>query len=95
MFEAVHGSAPRMVEEGRAQYAEPSSIIKAAALLLNHIGYAKESQKLEMALDICSQYERKLRITGRPDGATGSDFAHYIVETVQSPDLEKKWQSYQ
>ena len=95
MFEAVHGSAPRMVEEGRAQYAEPSSIIKAAALLLNHIGYAKESRKLEMALDICSQYERKLRITGRPDGATGSDFAHYIVETVQSPDLEKKWQSYQ
>lgn len=95
MFEAVHGSAPRMVEEGRAQYAEPSSIIKAAALLLNHIGYAKESKKLEMALDICSQYERKLRITGRPDGATGSDFAHYIVETLQSPDLEKKWQSYQ
>ena len=95
MFEAVHGSAPRMVEEDRAQYAEPSSIIKAAALLLNHIGYAEESKKLEMALDICSQYEKKLRITGRPDGATGADFAHYIVETVQSPNLESKWQSYQ
>jgi len=95
MFEAVHGSAPRMVEEDRAQYADPSSIIKAAALLLNHIGYAEESKKLEMALDICSQYEKKLSITGRPDGAAGADFAHYIVETVQSPDLESKWQSYQ
>jgi len=95
MFEAVHGSAPRMVKEDRAQYADPSSIIKAAALLLNHIGYAEESKKLEMALDICSQYEKKLSITGRPDGAAGADFAHYIVETVQSPDLESKWQSYQ
>ena len=28
MFEAVHGSAPRMVKEGRAQYADPSSMIK-------------------------------------------------------------------
>jgi len=95
MFEAVHGSAPRMVKEGRAQYADPSSIIKGAALLLNHIGYTEQSKKLEMALDICSQYERKLRITGRSDGSTGAKFADYIVETLQSPDLENKWQSYQ
>jgi isocitrate dehydrogenase (NAD+) len=95
MFEAVHGSAPRMVQEGRAQYADPSSIIKAAALLLNHIGYSEEAKRLEMALDTCSQYERRLKITGRSDGATGAQFAEYIVETLQSPDLESKWQSYQ
>ncbi len=95
MFEAVHGSAPRMVEEGRAQYADPSSIIKAAAMLLNHIGYVERARRLEMALDICSQYEKKLKITGRSDGATGAQFAEYIVETLQSPDLETKWQGYQ
>jgi isocitrate dehydrogenase (NAD+) len=95
MFEAVHGSAPRMVKDGRAQYADPSSIIKAAALLLNHIGYSEKAKRLEMALDTCSQYERKLKITGRSDGATGAQFAEYIVETLQSPDLESKWQSYQ
>lgn len=95
MFEAIHGSAPRMVEEGRAQYADPSSIIKAAAMLLNHIGYTEKSKKLEMALDICSQYEKKIRITGRSDGATGEEFAKYIMETLQDPDLEKKWESYQ
>jgi isocitrate dehydrogenase (NAD+) len=95
MFEAVHGSAPRMVEEGRAQYADPSSMIKAAALLLNHIGYSEEAKRLEMALDTCGQYERKLKITGRSDGATGAEFAEYIVETLQSPDLESKWRSYQ
>ncbi len=95
MFEAIHGSAPRMVQEGRAQYADPSSIIKAAAMLLNHIGYPEKSKKLEMALDICSQFEKKIKITGRSDGATGEEFAKYIMDTVQDPDLEKKWQGYQ
>ena len=95
MFEAIHGTAPRMVQEGRAQYADPSSIIKAASMLLNHIGYPEKSKKLEMALDICSQFEKKISITGRSDGATGEEFAKYIMDTVQDPNLEMKWQSYQ
>ncbi len=41
VFEAVHGSAPRMVEEGRAAYADPCSVIRAGAMLLSHIGYQK------------------------------------------------------
>ena len=48
-----------------------------------------------MALDICGQYEKKLVITGRADGATGADFADYLMETIQEPNLESKWQSYQ
>lgn len=95
MFEAIHGTAPRMVEEGRAQYADPSSIIKAAAMLLNHIGFVEKARQLDMALDICTQFERKVQITGRPGGATGAEFAEYLIETLQSPDLESKWQSYQ
>ncbi len=95
MFEAIHGSAPRMVQEGRAQYADPSSIIKGAAMLLNHIDYPDKSKKLEMALDICSQYEKKIKITGRSDGATGEEYAKYIMDTVKDPDLESKWQKYQ
>ncbi len=95
MFEAIHGTAPRMVEEGRAQYADPSSMLKATAMLLNHIGFADKASKLEMALDICVQYEKKLTITGRSDGATGAEFADYVMETIQDPELESKWQSYQ
>jgi isocitrate dehydrogenase (NAD+) len=95
MFEAIHGSAPRMVQEGRAQYADPSSMIKGASMLLNHIGYPEKSKKLEMALDICSQYEQKLKITGRSDGVTAEEFGKYIMETVQRPDLEKMWNAYQ
>ena len=95
MFEAIHGTAPRMTETGRAQYADPSSVIKAAAMLLNHIGYVKEAQKLDMALDICGQFERKLKITGRPDGVTGAQFADYLMETLKSPDLEARWKKGQ
>ncbi len=57
MFEAIHGSAPRMVKEGRAQYADPSSMIRAAAMLLNHIGFAEKGRNLEMALDVCAVRE--------------------------------------
>jgi len=95
MFEAIHGSAPRMVEEGRLKYADPSSLIKASALLLNHIGFIEKAKKLEMALDICATYEKKLVITGRSNGATGEDFSKYIMETLQHPDLEEKWKNYQ
>ncbi len=94
MFEAIHGSAPRMVTEGRAQYADPCSMIKAVAMMMNHIGESEKGRKLEMALDICTQFEKKLVMTGRNTGATGDEFADYIMETMQRPDLEKVWQGY-
>ena len=94
MFEAIHGSAPRMVKEGRAQYADPSSMIRAGAMLINHIGFPEKSKKLEMALDICGQYEKKLVMTGRSDGATGNEFCDYILATVNDPELEKRWKAY-
>ena len=94
MFEAIHGSAPRMVTEGRAQYADPCSMIKAVAMMMEHIGEAEKAKKLNMALDICCQFEKKLVMTGRDTGATGNQFADYIMETMQRPDLEKVWQKY-
>lgn len=82
MFEAIHGSAPRMVQEGREQYADPCSVIRAAAMLLSHIGYADRADRLYRALDICTGTERKLTMTGRDTGATGAEFADYIMETM-------------
>lgn len=95
MFEAIHGSAPRMVKEGRAKYADPSSVTKGGAMLLNHIGYPELGKQLEMALDICGQLEKKLVMTGRSTGATSREFCDYIMETMADKDLEKKWQGYQ
>ena len=82
MFEAIHGSAPRMVREGRAQYADPCSMLRAVVMLLSHIGMQDRADKLERALDICSFEEKKLVITGRDTGATCSDFGNYVMETL-------------
>jgi isocitrate dehydrogenase (NAD+) len=95
MFEAIHGSAPRMVNEGRVQYADPSSIIRAGAFMLSHIGYPELGNKLEMALDVCGQYEKRLVVTGRDTGATSKQLGDYVLQTVRDPGLEKKWTSYQ
>jgi len=95
MFEAIHGSAPRMVKEGRAQYADPCSMIRAAAMLLGHIGYTDKQQRLEAALDICGNFERKLVMTGRDTGATGRDYAQYLMDTMSDPAVEQRLKDYQ
>lgn len=84
MFEAIHGSAPRMVEEGRGQYADPSSMLRATAMLLSHIGYQEKADKLTKALDICTFQEKKLVITGRSDGATCQAFGNYVMDTIKN-----------
>ena len=94
MFEAIHGSAPRMVQEGRAQYADPSSLIRAGAMMLEHIGFDELSQKLHKALDICGQYERKVVMTGRSTGATSEAFGDYIMGTVEDANVEARWEEY-
>ena len=94
MFEAIHGSAPRMVKEGRVQYADPSSMIRAGAMLIRNIGFVDLADKLEMALDVCGQYEKRHVITGRDTGCTGREFAAYIMETIQDTELEKRWSDY-
>lgn len=82
MFEAIHGSAPRMVDEGRAQYADPTSVLRASVLLLEHIGQADKARLLARALDICAIEERRVAITGRDTGCTSREFAQYVLETI-------------
>lgn len=83
MFEAIHGSAPRMVEEGRAKYADPCSMLRATAMLLNHIGRQKEAEKLTAALDFCMHTDKRLVITGRDTGATCEEYAEYVAEQLK------------
>lgn len=83
MFEAIHGSAPRMLETGRARFANPSSMIKASEMLLRHIGYTEKADKLIKALSICNETERKVVITGHEGGATCAEFADYMMETLE------------
>ncbi len=91
MFEAIHGSAPRMVREGRDIYADPSSMLRAGAMLLSHIGYQELGDKLDKAMDLCGQYEKELVMTGRNTGATTAEFGDYVLATVRDSQLEQRW----
>ncbi|MCI6244606.1 MAG: isocitrate/isopropylmalate family dehydrogenase [Eubacterium sp.] len=82
MFEAIHGSAPRMIKEGRGKYADPCSMLRASAMLLSHIGYQDKAEALERALDICMLEEKKLTVTGRDTGCTCEEFGDYVMETI-------------
>ena len=83
MFEAIHGSAPRMIETGRGCYANPTSMIKASEMLLRHIGYVEKADKLNEALHICTEVEKKVIITGHADGATGKEFSDYLMSVLE------------
>jgi len=74
MFEAVHGSAPALMEAGLGEYANPASILKAAAMLLRHIGRSQAAQKLENALQICSAAP-----TGKADGPTAKEYTEKLL----------------
>ncbi len=77
MFEAIHGSAPRMIERGMGQFANPDSILKAAALLLRHICRGEAAEKLEKAIENCP-------LTVKSDGsaATCEEYANALIECI-------------
>ena len=79
MFEAIHGSAPRMMEDGLGDYANPSSIFKAAEMMIRHIGFTAKADKLAAVLEECCEKEKKVVVTGFADGATCKAFADYVI----------------
>ena len=82
MFEAIHGSAPRKIEAGEGDYANPASIFKAAAMLLRHIGMSGKAEKLEQAMQECMETERRVVVTGHRGGATAREFTDYLLEKL-------------
>jgi len=95
MFEAIHGSAPRMIMEGRGDYADPLSLMRAAVMMLEHVGMIEQSRRFSMALDICAIYDKKAVITGRQDGATASQFGDEVLAALSDPELAARWNAYQ
>ncbi len=83
MFEAIHGTAPFLISHGRGDYADPCSLIRAAGMLMAHIGYGDRKELLDRALDICTITERKLVVTTDVDGATAAEFTDYLLEVIE------------
>ena len=82
MFEAIHGTAPFLINHGRGDYADPCSLIRATGMLMAHIGYADRKAVLDKALDICTINERKKVVTTDVDGASAAEFTDYLLETI-------------
>lgn len=82
MFEAIHGSAPRKIENGEGDYANPASILKALELLLRHIALPEKADRLADALRLCAETERRVIVTGHRDGATCREFGDYLLEKL-------------
>ena len=74
MFEAIHGSAPRMIERGMGDYANPASIIKAAAMLLRHICRVDAAARLEKAMEAC-----KVEVRSDGTAATAAQYADAVM----------------
>ncbi len=77
MFEAIHGSAPRMMEEGLGDYANPQSILKALVLLLRHICKADAAQRLEAAMESCP-----CGVTGTAEGDKACDYVGNLLKIL-------------
>jgi len=73
-----------MIEAGIGEYANPTSIFKAAEMLLRHIGYVEKAELLSKALYICTEEEKRVVVTGDRDGATCREFGDYLMETIEN-----------
>ena len=67
-------SAPRMIERGMGDYANPASMIKAGAMLLRHICRVDAARKLEYALENCP-----VTVTSDGKNATAAQYADAIM----------------
>ena len=83
MFEAIHGTAPYLISHGRGEYADPSSLIRAAGRLLAHIGFVDKKELLEKAMDICTVTERKIVLTTFTEDASTKEFTDYVIDTIE------------
>lgn len=79
MFEAIHGSAPRMITEGRGIYANPASIVRAAEMMLRHMGMVEKADILGKALDTALE---GLNMTSREGGNTTDDFTKAVISNL-------------
>ena len=46
-----------------------------------------------MALELCGQFEKKMKITGRDTGVTGEEYTKYVLGWVDNPELKSAWQA--
>lgn len=80
MFEAVHGSAPRMVADGIADHADPTSILRAAEMMLRNISLSEKADILGSAIEYACD---NTNMSGDGRGDTAYVFEKYMLERIR------------
>jgi isocitrate/isopropylmalate dehydrogenase len=95
IFEAVHGTAPDIA--GR-NIANPTALLRAAVMLLDHIGQNDTARRIEGALALVLQEGKTLTsdlAAGRPAAST-TEFTQAIIAALPQVDMENagsRWQA--
>jgi isocitrate dehydrogenase (NAD+) len=80
IFEAVHGSAPDIAGKGLAN---PTALLLAAGLMLDHVGLTDHARHLRRAIDEVLN-EDKIRTGDLGGKASTADFAKALIQRVSS-----------
>jgi isocitrate dehydrogenase (NAD+) len=80
IFEAVHGSAPDITGKG---FANPTALLLAAGLMLDHVGLTDRTSQLRRAIDVVLNQE-KVRTRDLGGSASTRDYARAVVRQVAS-----------
>ncbi len=80
IFEAVHGSAPDIAGKG---IANPTSLLMAAALMLEHVGLKEKRERLENAISHALNHD-KVRTGDLGGTASTRDFTQAIIRQLEA-----------
>jgi isocitrate dehydrogenase (NAD+) len=69
MFEAVHGSAPDIAGQGKAN---PIALLRSAAMLCDHIGQREPAQRIEKSVRATLKAKKSLTRDLGGDGTTST-----------------------
>lgn len=79
VFEAVHGSAPDIAGQGKAN---PTALMLSAVMLLIHLGETQAANKLQSAIE--SVYREGKHLTGDVGGtASSEEFTDAVLRTIK------------
>lgn len=79
MFEAVHGTAPDIAGKGLAN---PTALIRAAAMMLEHLDMIDEAKRLDRAID--EVLRRGDKVTGDLGGsASTKEYTEALISVIQ------------
>ena len=80
MFEPVHGSAPDIAGQGKA---DPTATIASVALMLNHLGYADQSRAIMDAIEEDMRNRAAANSAGDPLVRTTEQIGNDLVALIR------------